>query len=203
MASASELFVPSLQDESWVRGPAPIVRAEKFPTPLGQEPNELDIPKEVTLTAVTLVDEHGEIYEILVEEGDIPASPQIEPELREAIKKEATQLQQNEQDNRFLQTDIFFSVQFDYTQAELSEDNKNIAKQIIEALQQDEKQWLEIVTSAETTGAAKIKTSEFIRYLKEAGVNPSQITVNLAEKEQATLLQDHTILAIIHQNTVN
>lgn len=198
-AQASELLVPSLQDESWVRGPAPLLKAEKFPTPLEQEPYELDIPREITLEPVILVDAHGEIYEIFVDEGDIPSSPQIEPEIREAIEKEKTQPLQNEEESRFLQTDIFFSIQFDYAQTTLSDDNKNIANQIVKDLQKDNTQRLEIITAKETTGAAKLKTSEFIRYLKDAGIDSSQITVSLAEKEQAALLQDHTILAIIKQ----
>ncbi len=202
-AYASELLVPSLQDEIWVSGPSPIIKKEFFPTPLTQTKEIPDIPEEVILEKpVILVDEHGEVYETFIPEDEMLDMPQIEPEIREAIEKDNINSQLNEEENSFLQTDIFFSIQLDYTQPQLSDENKNIANQIIQTMQKDEGQWLEIVTTKETTGATKLKVSQFIKYLKESGLNNSKITVSLAKNEQAILLKDHTILAIIHQQYV-
>ncbi len=196
----SELLVPSLQDESWVKGPKPQLKKEHFPSPSSHEKEIPDIPEEIILTEpVILVDEHGDFYESYSPEDALPDAPLIEPEIRQAFEKENTTPQLNEEDNSFLQTDIFFSIRFDYTQPQLSDENKRIANQIVEIMKKNDNQRLEIVTAEETSGPAKLKASQFIRYLKEGGLNANRMAVNLTQNDQATLLQDHTILAIIKQ----
>ncbi len=203
-AYGSEFLVPSLQDESWVRGPKPLLKKEDFTTPSLKKEELANIPKEIMLDEpVILIDENGAFYESYSPEDALPDAPKAEPEIREAFEKNNTYTAMNEEENRFLQSDMFFSAQFDYANPNLSQENKAIADQIIEIMLknsgQPHQQRLDIITAKDSSATTKLKTSKFIRYLKEAGLDESRIRVSLAQKDQATLLQENTILLIIRQ----
>ncbi|MFV0432146.1 MAG: hypothetical protein ACK5MJ_08250 [Alphaproteobacteria bacterium] len=201
---ASSLLVPSLQDEAWLSKNRSLP-VQKYPSPPSNiiaDPAAPDIPdmKELVNRDIFVPNEPRANNDTGLNPDDLLSSgPALEPKLRNAIKQEQeTSHLADIQDNIFTQTDIFFSLTWDYIAQELNDKNKSIADQII-ASAKDNGNLIEVVIPKESTGAMAAKTNAFLQYLKAGGIREEQISVAITSDEDAAILQEDTILVTIKQ----
>lgn len=200
---ASSLLVPSLNEEVWLQGPKPSLPTKKFESPVQEATQYPDIPDNSELlineTVFIPVEERENNNTGLNPDDILSSGPALEPTLRAAIEREqAGVVEDSTQDNVFTQTDIFFSLTWDYSTQELSQDNINITEQIIASAKRGQNMVF-VTIPQENTGAMAAKTNEFLQYIKAAGITDDQISVSITSNENAAMLQENTILVTIKQ----
>lgn len=200
---ASSLLVPSLKEEVWLQGPKSSLPTKKYETPFEEAAQYPDIPDNSELiineTVFIPVEERENNNTGLNPDDILSSGPALEPTLRAAIERDQAGIAEDTtQDNVFTQTDIFFSLTWDYSTQELSQDNKNIAEQIIASAKRGQNMVF-VTIPQESTGAMAAKTNEFLQYIKAAGITDNQISVSITSNENAAMLQENTILVTIKQ----
>lgn len=200
---ASSLLVPSLNEEVWLQGPKPSLPLKKFESPVEEAAQYPVIPDNSALiineTVFIPVEERENNNTGLNPDDILSSGPALEPSLRAAIERDQAGTSSDiEQDNVFTQTDIFFSLTWDYSTQELSNENKNIAEQIIASANRGQNMVF-VTIPQENTGVMAAKTNEFLQYIKAAGITDDQISVSITSNENAAMLQENTILVTIKQ----
>lgn len=199
VATASELLVPSLNQEDWLN-------AERFihiqQTPIGED--DLLLPDEPSITPAPVIDAASEQIQTSLQpeadlssqlEGEPPIAPNLE---RQELVDILNQLPKDQRDfiEGFVDSDLFFVVEF-LEQDTLTQEQKRIADAIASSLT-SERQTVEIIMPDAANPKIKLQIQRWMDYLKSKA-NFASITTQQADERQRPILQNRRIFITIKE----